>query len=109
MMAGSVEVHLPGFDERQMIRNGESLALPDIFAMQYTSVLIADQNPGMRNLSIRAAARDKRAQQNCESAERRDDCFHSSSAKMPILRAVPGLRGRTVKRDSARREYHRGS
>src|ERR1700680_630062 len=81
MMPGAIEIHLPGLDKWQVVRNGKSLALPNIVTVQHASVLTADQNSRVCNLSIRAAARDKRERQNRESAERRDDCFHSSSAK----------------------------
>jgi hypothetical protein len=33
-MASAIEVHLPGLDEWSKVRNGKSLALPDIFTVQ---------------------------------------------------------------------------
>src|ERR1700681_3878540 len=96
MMPGAIEIHLPGLDKWKVVRNGKSLALPNIVTVQHASVLTADQNSRVCNLRIRAAARDKRERQNRESTKRRDDCFHSSSAKMPYIARRAGLRGRAV-------------
>src|SRR6266851_7984128 len=97
-MPAAIEIRLSGLDERQVVRNGKSLAFPDIFTMQHASVLIADQNCTMRDPRIRAAARDERAQENRETPKRKGNsgAVHASLQTQDFPRAgqvLLGLRG----------------
>jgi hypothetical protein len=88
MTSRAIEIHLPGFDEGYVVRSGESLALPDVFTMQYAGILITSRNqwnPGVRLLSIGAAATEEHTQESYDTEEQ-DRAFHNRPE-----RAVPAL------------------
>jgi len=71
MMSLAVKVHLPGFDEWQMIVRDKALACPDIplafpnvVTVQYGRVLIASQKASRP--CVRIIASDQRTRQNNE-------------------------------------------
>src|ERR1700730_19049489 len=81
MMTSAIKIHLPNFDEWQVGRNGKSVALPYILTVHHAGVLITDQNLGLRDLRMRAAARDKRPRQRRDNAEWNDSGFHGFSLR----------------------------